>query len=96
MKPISTVGEPVVHGAGVFGTQGMGVRTPIAADVADATVGFAREVHMPKGMMLTMGVWSMIVAAGTFSHVTRFVGRTTRLLGASPKLHIMLAPITTC
>jgi hypothetical protein len=42
----------------------MGVRTPEAAVVAEATVGFAREVHIPKGMILTMGMLSMMFAAG--------------------------------
>lgn len=36
-----TVGEPGAHGAAVTGTQGIGVRTPIAAAVAEATVGLA-------------------------------------------------------
>ncbi len=37
--PTKTVAEPGVHGAGVTGTQGIGVNTPLAAAVADATVG---------------------------------------------------------
>lgn len=48
---IITVGEPGIHGAAVTGMQGMGVSTPIAAAVAAATVGFAGEVHMAKGMI---------------------------------------------
>jgi hypothetical protein len=40
--PIRTAGEPGDHGAGVTGTQGIGVKTPDAAAVADATEGFAR------------------------------------------------------
>jgi hypothetical protein len=60
---INTVGEPGVHGAGVTGTHGIGVRTPIAAAVAAATVGLAREVHMPKGMMFTIGLLSMMLPA---------------------------------
>ncbi len=39
--PIKTVGEPGTQGAGVTGTQGIGVKTPLAAAVADATVGLA-------------------------------------------------------
>lgn len=53
--PINTVGDPGVQGAKVTGTQGMGVSTPLAAAVADATVGLAMEVHMPKGGMFAMG-----------------------------------------
>ena len=37
-----TVGEPGAHGADVAGMHGIGVSTPSAADVAAATVGFAR------------------------------------------------------
>jgi len=64
IEPISTVGAPGTQGAGTTGTQGIGVSTPKAAVVAAATVGLARLVHMPKGGMFTMGIWSMMVAAG--------------------------------
>lgn len=53
--PTITVGEPGAHGPAVAGIQGMGVNTPNAAAVAAATVGFARDEHMPKGMIFTMG-----------------------------------------
>jgi len=46
------------------GCRAMGVKTPIAADVAEATVGLARLLHMPKGMIFTIGLWSIIFAAG--------------------------------
>lgn len=62
--PIITVGAPGAHGAGVTGTQGMGVNTPKAAAVAAATVGLEGELHIPKGGMLTIGLPSMMVAAG--------------------------------
>ena len=39
----STVGTPGAHGVGVLGTQGMGVSTPSAAAVAEATVGLASD-----------------------------------------------------
>jgi hypothetical protein len=35
---------------------GIGVRTPMAAEVAAATVGFASDIHTPKGMMLVIGI----------------------------------------
>ncbi len=54
--PTRTVGDPGTQGAGVLGTQGIGVKTPKAAAVAAATVGFAMEVHIPKGIMFTMGM----------------------------------------
>jgi hypothetical protein len=63
--PSSTVGAPGIQGASVFGMQGMGVSAPIAAAVADATEGFARDVHIPNGLMLTMDTWSMMFASDT-------------------------------
>jgi hypothetical protein len=50
-----TVGEPGTQGAGMTGKQGIGVSTPRAAAVALATVGLAKDVHMPKGGILTIG-----------------------------------------
>jgi len=47
--PISTVGKPGIHGATVAGIQGISVSTPIAVVVVAATVGLARELHIPKG-----------------------------------------------
>ncbi len=54
--PISTVGAPGTQGAAVAGIQGIGVKTPIAAAVAAATVGLAKDVHTPNGMILTIGM----------------------------------------
>ena len=39
----SAVGDPGAQGAGMTGTHGIGVRTPSAAAVAAATVGFAGD-----------------------------------------------------
>ena len=62
-KPwVDTMTLPGVQGATVLGTQGMGVSTPQAAEVAEATVGFAKERHIPKEGMLTMGLLSMMLA----------------------------------
>jgi hypothetical protein len=73
----------------------MGVKTPSAAAVAAATVGLAIDWHMPKGGILAIGLLSMILAAG--GPCPRTVGSgTIRLLGASPKLHAIMAPIETC
>ncbi len=58
IPPIMTVGAPTIHGAVVTGMQGIGVKAPQAAAVAEATVGFAIDWHTPKGMMLTMGLLS--------------------------------------
>lgn len=95
MPPAITVDDPGAHGAAVTGMHGMGVSTPMAADVADATVGFARLLHIPKGMMFTMGMLSMMFAAGMFEHMILLFGRTVSVLGATPKLHIRVAPETT-
>ncbi len=77
--PIFTVGEPGTHGAGVTGTQGTG--DPPAA----MTAGLVGAEHNPNGAMFTMGMWSMMVAAGVPAR-TLFVGRTVNGLGALPKL----------
>ena len=95
MLPMSTVTAPGTHGVGVTGTQGIGVSAPSAAAVAAITAGFATELHIPKGMMLTNGMWSMMLAAGGPSASTRFFGRTTRLEGATPNVHFNIAPIET-
>lgn len=95
MLAIITVGDPGAQGATVTGVQGMGVSTPSAAAVADATAGFARLMHMPNGGMFTNGLLSMIVAAGMFVAVTLAVGKTFSALGAAPKLHCIIAPVTT-
>jgi hypothetical protein len=59
---VSTCVLPGAQGATVLGMQGMGVRTPQAAEVAEATLGLARERHIPKVGMLTIGLLSMILA----------------------------------
>ena len=91
---ICTVGEPGAHGAATTGTHGIGVSAPMLAAVAEATVGLARELHMPKGMMFTKGLLSMMLAAGAPA-MTRLTGRTTSELGLLPKLHCRFAPAHT-
>ena len=93
--PTSTVGEPGVHGAEITGVQGIGVKTPAAAAVAADTCGFAMDVHIPKGIMLVIGMLSMIHAAGILLHITLAFGRTLNTDGAIPKLHISCAPEVT-
>jgi len=92
----STVGAPGTHGATVAGMHGIGVSTPNAAAVAAATIGLAGEMHMPNGMILSNGMWSMMLASGTSSVITRFMGKTTSELGAIPMVHIIIAPMHTC
>lgn len=92
MFPTKTVGVPGTQGAAVAGTQGMGVRTPSAAAVAAATVGFAMLVHMPKGAMFTKGLLSMMLAMGIVCK-TRLAGSTISEEGATPNEHCVVAPM---
>jgi hypothetical protein len=54
MLLIKIVGEPGTQGVVVAGIQGIGVSTPIAAEVAEATVGLAKEEQRPKGKIFAM------------------------------------------
>ena len=76
------------------GMQGIGVSTPIAAAVAEATVGFAMDLHIPKGLMLSIGAKSIMFAIGMFP----FIGlspTTVSGVGTIPKLHWSNAPFVT-
>lgn len=89
---ICTVGEPGDQGDVVTGMHGWGVSTPSAADVAAATCGFDNVVHIPNGMMLTLGAKSWMVAAIWPPACTGFpFGTTVNTEGATPKLHISCA-----
>ena len=52
-------------------------------------------MQLPNGMMLTIGLWSMIVAEGWLATFTMRTGSTISLDGAIPKLHINCAKFTT-
>ncbi len=95
MLAIKTVCEPGDHGAGITGTQGIGVNAPNAAVVAAWTAGLDNDEHMPKGRMFTNGLLSMMFASGV-PVVVRFTGNTCSTLGAAPKLHFKTAPMQTC
>jgi hypothetical protein len=95
IPPIKAVGAPVTQGAGKTGTQGIGVSTPSAAAVAAATVGFDGDEHIPNGSTFTMGLLSIMFAAGGPPAIVLFCGNTTKLLGAAPKLHCSIAPMQT-
>lgn len=95
MPPIVVVAAPGVQGLVVTGMQGIGVNTPRAAAVAEATVGLAIDMHMPNGGMFVMGTKSMILAAGVVAF-TLFTGNTLSAEGAIPNVHIMTAPEVTC
>lgn len=90
-----TVAAPGTHGAGVAGMQGIGVKTPNAATVAAATMGLDGDWHIPKGGILTIGLWSRMLAA-IMLLVTTVFGVGINELGATPKLHFIMAPIHVC
>lgn len=83
-----------IHGEVITGIQGIGVRTPIAAAVAVATLGFVIATHIPKGFIFSKGAKSFIVATGKPS-IKEVLGRTERTDGAFPKEHFKQAPLTT-
>ena len=83
-----TVGEPGAHGAGMTGTQAWG------APRAAMTSGLVGAVHIPNGGMLAMGAKSIIVAAGVGA-VTVGADVALNVEGAAPKLHCIIAPLTT-
>jgi hypothetical protein len=92
--PPTITREREIHGAGVTGTQGMGVRTPSAAAVADATTGLAIDRHNPKGMMFNIGLLSMMFPTGGPCPSTRLTGRTLRGAGVIPILQRNMLPVT--
>ena len=91
---VSTWGLPGVQGARVDGMQGIGVNTPQAAEVAEATVGLASERHIPKVGMLTIGLLSMMLATG-IPFIIELRGATASGAGVIPMLHFIMAPIHT-
>ena len=95
LLPIITVGDPGAQGAAITGMHGIGVSTPRAAAVAAATIGLANDWHMPNGGMFTIGMLSMIVAAGLLSIRTMACGITFSVLGATPNEHIIMPVLTT-
>ena len=96
MLASSTVGAPGTQGVVVAGMHGIGVSTPNAAAVAAATTGFEGDMHIPNVMILVIGMWSMIFAAGISLVIILFIGSTTSELGATPNVHIIIAPKQTC
>ena len=91
LPPMSTVGDPGVQGAVHTGMHGMGVSVPMAAAVAAATVGLVMDLHMPNGMILTIGILSMMEASAILD-MTLAAGSTLSVDGAIPKLHVIIAP----
>lgn len=84
---MDTLGTGFSHGPAGTGTQGMGVSTPRAAAVAEATVGLLRLLHIPKGGMLTAGAVSVMTPAGRPLITTLGMGRALNDAGTEPKGH---------
>ncbi len=80
---------PGAQGAGKLGTQGPGVAVGLI------NVGLKGELHSANGATLTMGLWSMIVAMGLFSVSTLSTGNTVNVDGATPIVHVNIAPVAT-
>lgn len=64
LPEISIFGFVGINVPAICGMQGCGVSTPMAAAVADATCGFAIDVHIPKGPRFTIPCESEIVPQG--------------------------------
>jgi hypothetical protein len=52
--------------------------------------------HIPNGITFAIGLPSMMFASGPAAFIVRFAGSTTSELGATPKLHCIIAPMQTC
>ena len=89
--PTSTVGEPGAQGETVFGMQGAGVKNTGGGFIVAGLVGL---LHMPNGIILLIGLKSIIVASG-IDEVSVFDGVATRLDGAAPNEHCSTAPVQT-
>ena len=70
---------------------GIGVRTPSAAAVAAATCGFDILMHMPNGIIFTIGLLSIIFAIGIVV-TTLLFGSTINVDGAAPNGQVIIAP----
>jgi hypothetical protein len=89
-----TIGFEGSQGATVAGMHGIGVNTPRAAAVADATVGLVIVEHIPNVMIFTIGIISAIETTGNPHAKTGFFGITEREDGAVPNEHLHNAPQT--
>jgi hypothetical protein len=85
---------PPIQGVVTAGKQGIGVSTPKAAAVAAATVGLAGDVHIPKGIIFTIGAKSIILPRCRLPVMTVRAGLTTSAEGAMPKEQVIKADVT--
>jgi len=80
---------PAIQGEGKFGIHGPGVPETLIK------VGLKGDVHRANGAMLTKGLWSIVVAMGLFSVTIRSTGSTVNVDGATPIVHVNIAPFDT-
>jgi hypothetical protein len=85
-----------IQGDNVIGMQGIGVKTPKAAAVAAATIGFEGDEQVPKGRMFSMGTLAVILAPGPLTESSRVMGSTISFPGAAPKAHFTIPSAFTC
>ena len=82
---INTLLEPGIQGAAVFGMHGaLNLALSAPGTLIDATAGLDILPHMPKGIIFSIGVKSIIVAAG-LDTVFTVDGITCKTDGISPK-----------
>ena len=77
------------------GTQGAGVKTPIAADVAAITAGLVGAEHIPNEAMLVIGKKSIMFARCMPAINTVLDGFTVKGHGIMPKVQVINADVTT-
>lgn len=80
----------MLRGAGM---QGIGVRTPRAAAVAEAVAGKVRDVQFPQGLTFVIGVMSFVVSTG--APPILIVDCDISCPGVVPLEQAMVAPETT-
>jgi hypothetical protein len=81
-----TVGLIGIHGAAIIGIHGIGVKIPKAAAVAAATMGLAKLMHIPNGIIFKKVTLSKIEPHGKLQK-NEAVGNTTKGEGAAPNAH---------
>lgn len=77
------------------GTQGMGVKAPMAAVVALATVGLDRLLQSPNGGIFVIGTMSVSTPVGLSPARTRAAGKELKTAGIDPNGHFKTAPAHT-
>ena len=83
------------HDAVISGTHGIGVSTPQAAAVADATVGLLIDWHMPNDIIFVIGIMSVTLAMSMLPHLGLVGTVTISVDGDIPKVHCSIAPAHT-